>query len=150
MPAATPKRCRERGCGNRTTERHGYCKQHESKASWGKYQQQQSRQGKRIYQTKEWRTEIAPQVKADANHLCLNCLLGDPSIVTPGTVCEHIVPKSKGGTESRKNLSCFCKSCADAKTAWERNKTVDQIRQKYAHTSIETYVSRGMGVKLSG
>ncbi|WP_167508242.1 HNH endonuclease [Pseudoalteromonas peptidolytica] len=149
MAQAIPKRCRERGCGNRTIARHGYCDEHESSASWGAYQKQQSRRGKRIYQTKKWRNEIAPRVKELANHLCLNCLLGNPSIVKPGNVCEHIVPVAKGGDESDQNLSCFCDSCAKTKTGWERNKTKLQILQKYAHTSIFLAVQRGMGVKLS-
>ncbi|MBD1583488.1 HNH endonuclease [Pseudoalteromonas sp. S16_S37] len=150
MPQAIPKRCRERGCGNRTTHRHGYCDQHADKASWGNYQQQQQRKGKRIYQTKEWRTEIAPRVKELANHLCLNCLLGTSSLVVPGNVCEHIIPVSMGGDESDKNLSCFCNSCAKDKTAWERGKSKDLILKKYANTSIFNAIHRGMGVKLLG
>ena len=149
MPAAIPKRCRERCCPNPTTERHGYCNEHAHLASWGKYQKDQQRKGKRVYQTKEWRNETAPRVKELANHLCLNCLLGEPSIVKPGTVCEHIIPKSKGGDESDQNLSCFCKSCAEKKTAWERNKTKLQILQKYGHTSIHAALKGGKGGKLS-
>lgn len=149
MPAAVPKRCRHRGCGNRTTERHGYCTQHADKASWGGYQQSQARKGKRIYQTPEWRNEIVPRVKEQAQHLCLNCLYSTPPIVKPGHICEHIVPVSKGGDESDENLSYFCESCANHKTGWEKNQTVTSIRSRYAHTSIESHVSGGMGVKLS-
>ncbi len=135
MPAATPKRCRVQGCGNKTIERHGYCEQHVSLASWGKYQKQQQRKGKRVYQTKQWQV-TREHVKCLAKCLCINCLTKSNPIVKTGSICEHIVPVAKGGTEQLTNLSFFCKSCAKTKTGWERNKTAKQILEKYAHTAI--------------
>jgi 5-methylcytosine-specific restriction protein A len=136
MANSIPKRCRERGCGTPTTHRHGYCDQHASLASWGKYQQQSARFGKRVYQTAHWRNVIVPRVKEIAGCLCLNCLLARPSIVKQGKITEHIIPASKGGDESDQNLSFFCEDCAKEKTAWERNKSPREIQSRYAHTSI--------------
>ncbi|WP_062564666.1 HNH endonuclease [Pseudoalteromonas shioyasakiensis] len=135
MPAAIPKRCREHGCGNKTTLRHGYCEEHAHLASWGKYQKQQQRQGKRVYQTKEYK-HTREIVKTKAKCLCINCLTQPKPIVKSGSVCEHIVPVAKGGTEALSNLSWFCESCANFKTGWEKNKTVKAILEKYGHTAI--------------
>jgi 5-methylcytosine-specific restriction protein A len=136
MPAATPKRCRQSGCGKTTTQRHGYCDAHDSNANWGKYGKQQTAKGKRVHHTSEWKYRISPHIKDLANHLCINHLLMNPSIVVQGVITEHIVPVSKGGTEAHSNLSCFCKECATIKTSWERNRTVSQILRRYGHTAI--------------
>lgn len=141
MARATPKRCRVQGCGKTTTERHGYCEEHASQASWGKYQQQQARKGKRVYQTKSW-LKIREHVKSLAKCLCINCLTKPKPIVKSGSICEHIVPVAKGGTEQLTNLSFFCDSCAKTKTGWERNKTVAQILERYAHTAINLNLHR--------
>lgn len=136
MPRATPKRCRQSGCGKSTTQRHGYCEAHDSNANWGKYGKQQTAKGKRVHHTSEWKYRISPHVKVLANHLCINHLLMDPSIVVQGVITEHIVPVAKGGTEQYSNLSCFCNECATIKTSWERNRTVSQILKRYGHTAI--------------
>jgi len=141
MAYATPKRCRERNCGRTTTERHGYCDAHASNASWGKYQQQQRRKGKRVYQTARW-VKTREHVKSLAKCLCINCLTKAKPIVKSGSICEHIVPVAKGGTEQLTNLSFFCDSCAKTKTGWERNKTVSQILERYAHTAINLNLHR--------
>ncbi len=136
MPAATPKRCRQRSCGKTTVERHGYCDEHASNASWGKYGKQQTAKGKRVHHTSQWKYHISPHVKELANHLCINHLLMTPSIVVRGVITEHIVPVSKGGTEEYSNLSCFCNECATIKTSWERNKSVNEVLRRYGHTAI--------------
>ncbi|AIY65187.1 HNH endonuclease [Pseudoalteromonas piratica] len=139
MPRAIPKRCRQSGCGNSTTHRHGYCDQHADNKGFGKYRKDLKKKGKLVYQTNEWKHHIAPKVKSLANFLCLNCLLGNPSIVKQGVIAEHIVPASKGGDESLSNLSCFCKECANEKTGWEVGKTKQQILKRYGHTSVLKY-----------
>jgi 5-methylcytosine-specific restriction protein A len=136
MARATPKRCRQSGCGKTTIERHGYCDTHASNASWGKYGKQQTTKGKRVHHSSEWKYQISPHIKDLANHLCINCLLSEPSRVVQGVITEHIVPVSKGGTEEYSNLSCFCRECATIKTSWERNRTVSQILNRYGHTAI--------------
>ena len=143
MPAATPKRCRQRSCGKTTVHRHGYCDDHASNASWGKYGKQQAAKGKRVHHTSQWKYHISPHVKELANHLCINHLLMNPSIVVRGVITEHIVPVAKGGTEEYSNLSCFCSECATIKTSWERNKSVNDIRKRYGHTAITLRQGRG-------
>ena len=134
MPPRTPKRCRKQGCGNRTTSK--YCDDHKHlESSWNTYARQQSAKGKRVYQTPEWR-RLSPEVKRLANHLCLNCLLGQPSVAVRGVITEHLIPVSKGGDESYSNLSCFCKACADEKTGWEKSKSREAIMARYGHTAI--------------
>lgn len=39
--------------------------------------------------------------------------------VTPGTECDHLVPKSQGGDDSDANLEMKCQPCHAAKTAKE-------------------------------
>jgi 5-methylcytosine-specific restriction protein A len=136
MPPRTPKRCREQGCGQSSTERHGYCEQHAHLASWGKHQQQEQRKGRRVYQTSEWQ-RTAKEVKTIAQHLCINCLLGTPKRFVVGTICEHIIPKARGGGENYQNLSCFCVDCAKEKTNWEQKQSTKSILDRYGHTSID-------------
>ncbi|MFK3873096.1 HNH endonuclease [Pseudoalteromonas rhizosphaerae] len=139
MAHATPKRCRQAGCGKTTTERHGYCDTHADQASWGKFQQQQRRKGPRVYTTKKWQ-ETRDHVSALAKCLCINCLTKPQRVVKSGSVCEHIVPVAKGGTEQLTNLSFFCNSCAKTKTGWERTRTVDEILKRYGHTAINLHL----------
>lgn len=136
MAHATPKRCRQGGCGKTTTERHGYCETHQDQASWGSFQQQQSRKGKRVYTTKAWK-QTREHVKNLAKCLCINCLTKPNPVVKSGSICEHIIPVAKGGTEQLENLSFFCNSCAKTKTGWERTRTVNEILKRYAHTAIK-------------
>lgn len=136
MAHATPKRCRQGGCGKTTTERHGYCETHQAQASWGSFQQQQSRKGKRVYTTKAWK-QTREHVKNLAKCLCINCLTKPNPVVKSGSICEHIIPVAKGGTEQLENLSFFCDSCAKTKTGWERTRTVNEILKRYAHTAIK-------------
>ena len=139
MARATPKRCRQGGCGKSTINRHGYCDTHADNANWGRYGKQQSAKGKRVHHTKEWKS-ISPKIKALAGNICLNHLLKTPSIVVDGKmITEHIIPVAKGGTEDYRNLSCFCVECAKVKTAWERNKSVNEILRRYGHTAITLY-----------
>ena len=37
----------------------------------------------------------------------------------PSTQCDHIVPKSKGGTDSDANLRGICRRCHDSKSGLE-------------------------------
>ena len=143
MARATPKRCRQRACGNSTTNRHGYCSVHASNAGWGKYGKQQSAKGNRIHHSSEWK-RLSPHVKQLAGYLCINHLLMSPSQVVGGDmITEHIVPVSKGGSNALSNLSCFCTECAKTKTAWERNKSVNEVLRRYGHTAITLY--KGVG-----
>ncbi|WP_312529475.1 HNH endonuclease [Paracoccus sp. (in: a-proteobacteria)] len=49
--------------------------------------------------------------------LCVQCLLGGRPV--PAHSVDHILPKSKGGTDDLDNLQSLCRSCHAAKTARE-------------------------------
>jgi 5-methylcytosine-specific restriction protein A len=58
-------------------------------------------------------------VNGKPSALCAECLkTGRP---TPATQCDHIKPKSLGGTDDLDNLQALCGPCHDAKTAQERD-----------------------------
>lgn len=146
MPSATPKRCRQVNCGNSTTNKHGYCDTHKHyESNWRKFQDKKKQKGKRVYQTSQWK-RTAKHVKELADNLCLNHLLGNPSIAVVGTIAEHIIPVAKGGSESLENLSCFCAECANHKTGWEQTKSKEEILKRYGHTTVAKY--KGRGVKI--
>jgi 5-methylcytosine-specific restriction protein A len=47
--------------------------------------------------------------------LCRDC--NDKGRVTAATVPDHILPLSKGGTDTDDNIRCLCKPCHDIRTA---------------------------------
>lgn len=143
MPRATPKRCRQRSCGKSTIHRHGYCDDHAGNAGWRKYGNEQAAIGKRVHHTSEWR-RLSLHVKQLAGHICIHHYLMSPSVIIDGPmITEHIIPVAKGGSNELSNLSCFCVDCAKAKTAWERNKSINEVLRRYKHTSIAAF--KGVG-----
>lgn len=42
--------------------------------------------------------------------------------VTVGTICDHIVPLSKGGATSLENAQMLCRECSDRKTLADAGK----------------------------
>lgn len=57
-------------------------------------------------------------IMARDKHLCQPCLSkGRP---TPATQVDHIIPKSKGGTDDSDNLRAICTPCHDAKTLQDK------------------------------
>jgi 5-methylcytosine-specific restriction protein A len=48
-------------------------------------------------------------------------------IETPGTIADHIVPLSRGGTGARANYQLLCKPCSDAKTLADKGATAKPI-----------------------
>ncbi|MFZ2996263.1 HNH endonuclease [Sphingobium sp.] len=53
--------------------------------------------------------------------LCEECTRHDRA--TPGTIADHIVPLSRGGTGYRSNYQLLCKPCSDAKTLADKGAT---------------------------
>lgn len=49
--------------------------------------------------------------------LCRSCEAR--GLVTPATVCDHVVPLWKGGADDESNLQPLCDACHDAKTSLE-------------------------------
>ena len=86
-----------------------------TKASW---------QGKRGTTTERgyghaWRI-IRDQAMSRDDWLCQPCK--KKGIITAATQCDHIKPKSEGGTDSLSNLQAICKDCHSIKTTQEAAK----------------------------
>jgi len=121
MPARIPKACRVAGCRHTTTERHGYCIAHADKAKpFSRGSAGKGRGGRR------WR-QLREQVKQRDKGLCQQCL--KEGKIKTGGFCDHIVPKSEGGTDALSNLQMLCKSCHDSKTHQESQ------RARQSHSS---------------
>ena len=63
-----------------------------------------------------WR-KLRDQVMRRDKGLCQPCLKAGS--VTPARECDHITPKSKGGTDDMANLQAICSQCHAAKTERE-------------------------------
>ncbi|MCW6583585.1 HNH endonuclease [Yersinia ruckeri] len=114
MPPRIPRACRKHGCRNTTTDRSGFCTEHQN-TNWENHQQGKSRH-ERGYGTL-W-DRLKPQVKARDKGLCQACLREGRSV--PGTTVDHIIPKAHGGTDDLGNLELLCWPHHRQKTATER------------------------------
>lgn len=61
--------------------------------------------------------KLRAQIKARDLGLCQECLRNGRTTV--GTDCDHIVPKSQGGSDDPSNLEMKCRACHDAKSRRE-------------------------------
>ena len=113
MGVLIPRPCRSYGCRHTTTERQGYCEEHRSLASWGKWQRDKGTPEQRGY-GKAWRKLRAVVLKRDS-YLCQECLRDD--IIKTGNHVDHILSKANGGDDSLTNLQTLCVHCHKAKTA---------------------------------
>lgn len=68
----------------------------------------------------DWQWEkTRKRVLKRGKHLCQPCLrTGRP---TPATEVDHIIPKSRGGSEDESNLQAICSACHTEKTQSERS-----------------------------
>ena len=66
--------------------------------------------------TKEYYRNRAIVMRRDRG-LCLICELQGQ--ITPATDCDHIVPRSKGGSDALSNLAMLCPNCHSLKTRQE-------------------------------
>lgn len=57
-------------------------------------------------------------------YMCQPCLANDR--LTPATEVDHIVPKSKEGTDNPDNLQAICQTCHIEKTLREQGKNPKQ------------------------
>jgi len=114
MPS-TP--CRQYRCPNLTTRKDkGYCDEHSNQRSnWTKRPDRTGSTTKRGY-GHVWRKIRAQVLERDA-YLCVACKQAGRFV--PATDVDHIMPKSKGGTDELENLQSLCKKCHRTKTANE-------------------------------
>lgn len=61
-------------------------------------------------------------VLARDNYLCQVCL--EDYKITPATEVDHIIPKSKGGTDDPDNLQSICTDCHRVKTEYDKHGTI--------------------------
>lgn len=113
MPPRIKQVCRVRGCSALTAEASGYCAQHKHHG-WVQHQRGRSRH-QRGYGA-AWEKARQACLLRDRG-LCQACLaLGR---VSPATTVDHVIPKSRGGTDALGNLRALCTACHGAKTATE-------------------------------
>ncbi|AYP29032.1 HNH endonuclease [Marinobacter phage AS1] len=114
MPQAIPRPCRTGICSAVTTNRNGYCEEHQAKAS-GWLNQDRGSSSQRGYggRWKRIRVRIMRRDKA----LCQPCMAEGK--VMPAVAVDHIVPKAEGGTDADENLQAICKRCHKLKTEEE-------------------------------
>lgn len=113
MPKRPPTICSKAGCGKYAT-RKGRCDEHQ--VAW------ESNKGKtakeRGYGT-AWRKLRRRAMERD-QHLCQECLRN--KVFTLAKEVDHIIPKSRGGTNDMSNLQSLCVKC-------HRSKTVKEARE---------------------
>ena len=119
MPKLPPKICREAGCFAKAMPPSTYCERHKAKhgqwtdkgSNWSKESRQDRGYGREWERRRKW-------VLDRDLHLCQVCL--NAGRYTPASQVDHIVPKSRGGTDDLLNLQAICSECHKAKTAGER------------------------------
>ncbi|EMD1500900.1 HNH endonuclease [Proteus mirabilis] len=113
MPPRIPRACRKQGCAKTTTERNGYCADHQN-LGWEAHQRGKSRH-QRGYGT-QWDKLRVRILKRD-KYLCQECLRAGRS--TEAKTVDHIIAKAHGGTDAEENLQSLCIPCHRTKTARE-------------------------------
>src|SRR5699024_2979220 len=114
MPS-TP--CRQYRCPNIVKRKDkGYCDDHaDQRSNWTKRPDRSGSTTKRGY-GHAWR-KLRAQVLERDGHLSVACKQADRFV--PATDVDHIVPKSKGGTDELSNLQSLCNPHHKTKTANE-------------------------------
>ena len=113
--AKTP--CRHYRCPNLTTRKDkGYCDDHsDERTNWTAHQRRHGSSHQRGY-GHVWR-KLRKTILLRDDYLCVACKRAGR--LTPATDVDHIVPKSKSGTDDADNLQSLCRPCHQTKTANE-------------------------------
>ncbi|WP_444959720.1 HNH endonuclease [Microbulbifer sp. VVAC002] len=115
MPMKAKRPCRK--CKRAHGNSNGYCDAHQDLVTnWGEYQRRLGRQANRRYKSKEY-LRNRELCKVQAKGLCESCTA--MGLITEGNCCDHIIPKSQGGTDELSNLQWLCTRCHARKTAQE-------------------------------
>lgn len=116
MPPAAKRGCRAPMCPALTSERHGYCTQHEKLASGWNAPGRGTRE-QRGYDS-NWRRVRAKVLRRDGYRCrCDDCKrLGR---VLPAGEVDHRIPKFEGGTDDPSNLYAINHDCHKRKTQAE-------------------------------
>ncbi len=120
MGEVTTRPCCSPGCPSLVTSRaqKGYCDAHADKRShWAKHQAKKGNTTERGY-GHAWRIIRARILKRDKGLCqCEECLESESIMVA--TEVDHIIQKSKGGTDDERNLRAINKDCHKKKTQRE-------------------------------
>lgn len=94
-----------------TIKRHGYCDKHAHlERNWSNVHKKSASARGYGYR---WQCNRKPIIERDKG-LCQPCLSNGR--VVPFFAVDHIIPKSKGGTDKENNLQCICRQCHKDKT----------------------------------
>lgn len=122
MPSAAPRPCRHPGCGALCHD--GYCPAHKRVAPGSFADRSRGTRQERGYDG-EWDKKRKRIFERD-HYLCqehkrngILKLVGDKPF---SAWCDHIVPKSEGGSDDDANLQTLCRSCHQDKTDAEKNR----------------------------
>jgi 5-methylcytosine-specific restriction protein A len=107
MPTRAQRPCAHHGCPALVAS--GLCDQHRKA-----YDVQRGNSAERNYGS-HWRRVRAAVLREEP--LCREC--AREGRTTAAREIDHIIPRSKGGTEDRDNLQGLCKPCHSAKTMRE-------------------------------
>ena len=103
--------CRSPRCQALT--RSTYCQSH-APQPWNHHGRSSTQRGYGTY----WR-KLRSQVLARDGGLCQECLRQGRTVAA--TDVDHVVPKSRGGTDDMSNLQALCRECHRVKTTKERS-----------------------------
>lgn len=118
MPSLPPRACTSPGCAAYVTKR-GRCDKHQPKA-WAK-------QGSGSSRGYGWKwSALRRQVLERDDYLCQPCL--NAKRITKASEVDHILPKSRGGTDIASNLESICPSCHGYKSMGEAQKGRDAAK----------------------
>jgi len=112
MPTMPPKPCSEPRC-YKMSSNSGRCEDHQPEP-WLSSKGKTPTERGYGYDWKKLRLKVLIR---DA-HLCQECFKNN--IITVATDVDHIIPKSKGGTNAMTNLQSLCNPCHKIKTNSER------------------------------
>jgi len=115
MPARAPTPCRKPGCAQLVRDRSGYCGDHQGeRTNWAQHQRGRTPKDRGY----GWRwTKLRALVIARDKGLCQMCR--GEGMIRAGNECDHITPRSQGGTDDLDNLQLLCRAHHASKTARE-------------------------------
>lgn len=116
MPSRIARPCRKARCPGTTTDRQGYCSEHQE-SNWNGWQERKGSASQRGYGG-QWQ-KLRKVILERDNYLCQACL--DNGTLREGSHVDHMKPKAQGGTDAPDNLQTLCVECHRHKTSTERH-----------------------------
>lgn len=109
--------CRSPGCkGKGRKEYQGYCAKHKASSGWFRVERDNGNRHERGYGS-DWE-KLRQKVFERDEYLC--CLCSQQGMDVPAITVDHIIPKSRNGSDDMSNLQSLCEDHHKNKTAMER------------------------------